>query len=593
MKKILLYFLIFIIGTTKVYALDTSIKSVEIIDTNVNTLTKDIEFNEFTITPNITFNNIGDSYTFKITFEGEKLNKYKINSIKSDLEDDSIELSYNSDDNLKNPLYITMTYKKLTKDLSSNNINITVNLDSTHNYFLYIGIGVFILVTIIIICYYFNLNKIKKLYLLLLLLPISIIASENDKIIIVINTQNIVFNNTTNDEPKDTTIKDIRLNETNLNLFIGDKVKLKATISPSNINKKITWSSSNTSIAKVNASGEVTAIKEGKVVIIATVDKVKTTCNITVKKIPVQSLELDKTNLDLSIGKKIELKVRNINKTITWSSSDTSIAKVNELGEVTGIKEGKVVITATSDNSKITCNITVKKVPVQSITLDKTSFNLSIGKSVNLKATISPSNATNKTITWSSSNTNIAKVNEYGEVTGIKEGNVIITATIDNYKATCNVTVKKVPVQSIKLDKTSLNLTIGEKVKLNATISPSNATNKTITWSSSNTSIAKVNSSGEVTGIKAGNVIITATVDNSKVTCNVTVKSIPVQYITLDKINFDVVSGEEIPLTAKMYPNNATNKDITWTTSNDKIIYIAAANKNKLTTIVEGEKKVQ
>ena len=145
---------------------------------------------------------------------------------------------------------------------------------------------------------------------------------------------------------------------------------------------------------------------------------------------------------------------------------------------------------------------------VVSVSIDQPSVRLKVGESVTLNATLKPDNATDKTITWSSSDTEIATV-ENGMVTARKLGTVTITAKAGEMSATCAVTVVATPVQSISLDKTTASLKVGETVTLNATVRTGDATDKTITWSSSDTEIATVEN-GIVTARKLGTATITA-----------------------------------------------------------------------------------
>ena len=174
--------------------------------------------------------------------------------------------------------------------------------------------------------------------------------------------------------------------------------------------------------------------------------------------------------------------------------------------------------------------ITGEVVTVESISLDKTNLELPVGNTVTLKATILPSDVTNKNVTWSSSNTSVATVSSSGDVKGKAKGTAIITVkTEDGGKtATCSVTVtdSKIPVSGVSLNKTSLSMKVGETQTLTATVTPSNATDKSMKWSSSNTSVATVSSSGVVTAKKAGNATVTVkTNDGGKqATCSVTVK---------------------------------------------------------------------
>ena len=254
----------------------------------------------------------------------------------------------------------------------------------------------------------------------------------------------------------------------------------------------------------------------------------------------VSGITLNKTALNLTIGASESL-VATIspsnatNKDVEWTSSNTNVATVDTTGKVTGVSAGSATITVkTKDGSKVaTCNVTVKNpvISVTGVTLNKTALNLVTGASESLVATISPSNATNKDVEWTSSNTNVATVDTTGKVTGVSAGSATITVkTKDGSKvATCNVTVKNpvISVTGVTLNKTALNLVTGASESLVATISPSNATNKDVEWTSSNTNVATVDTTGKVTGVSAGSATITVkTKDGAKVaTCNVTVKN--------------------------------------------------------------------
>ena len=168
-------------------------------------------------------------------------------------------------------------------------------------------------------------------------------------------------------------------------------------------------------------------------------------------------------------------------------------------------------------------------VPVTGVTVSPTTLTLEVGKTSTLTATVTPSNATDKTVTWKSSNTSVATVSSAGVVTGVAAGTATITATTQDggKTATCAVTVKAatIPVTGVTVSPTTLTLEKGKTKTLTATVTPSNATNQTVTWSSSNTSVATVSSAGVVTAKAVGNATITVTTqDGGKTaTCAVTV----------------------------------------------------------------------
>ncbi len=172
----------------------------------------------------------------------------------------------------------------------------------------------------------------------------------------------------------------------------------------------------------------------------------------------------------------------------------------------------------------------IEEIKVTGVSLDKTSAILNVGDLQILTAIILPDNATNKNVTWSSSNTSVATVDSNGKVTAVSNGTSVITVTTDNgnFKATCTVTVGNttVAVTGVSLSSSSVTLTSDTEV-LTATVSPGNATNRNVTWSSSNTSVVTV-SNGVLTPVSAGTAVVTVTTEDGRftATCSVTVKAV-------------------------------------------------------------------
>ena len=325
--------------------------------------------------------------------------------------------------------------------------------------------------------------------------------------------------------------------------MVGDVETLIVIINPSNAsNKNVYWTSSDSSVATVDNAGKVTAVKAGSATItVTTEDGGKTaTCSITVKEnlYPVTGMTLDKNSIELTEGDVTILTAtvnpsNASNKNVYWTSSDQSIATVDNAGKVTAVKAGSATITVTTEDGgkTATCKVTVKaKVyPVTGVTLDKTSVELTEGDVTVLTATVTPSNASNKNVYWISSDSSVATVDNAGKVTAVKAGSATITVTTEDggKTATCKVTVKaKVyPVTGVTLDKTSVELTEGDVTVLTATVNPSNASNKNVYWTSSDSSIATVDNTGKVTAVKRGKAVITATTEdgNKTATCTITV----------------------------------------------------------------------
>ena len=244
----------------------------------------------------------------------------------------------------------------------------------------------------------------------------------------------------------------VKLSATKLTLTTGRIKTLVTTVLPSNAtNKAVSYKSSDKSVATVSSKGLIEAIGPGTATVTVTtkdglfVDK----CSVTVVE-PVISVKLDKSSKYLAIGKSFTLNATILpqnatNKTLKWTSSKSTVARVTQSGKVTALKEGTVTITVISQDGscKATCKVTCVKT-AEAVTLDKTSTSLSKGKTVTLKATVFPSDASVKTVTWSSSDTKVATVDAAGKVTAVGKGTAIITCKTKQggYKATCTVKVK-------------------------------------------------------------------------------------------------------------------------------------------------------
>lgn len=257
------------------------------------------------------------------------------------------------------------------------------------------------------------------------------------------------------------------------------------------------------------------------------------------KVVEVASVSISQPSAEMEIGETLSLKatVSPSNASydaITWTSAKPQVASVSASGLVSAISEGNTTITVTAGGKAASCSVTVVKgfVAVSAISLNKTSLELVEDDTETLTATVSPDDATDKTVSWTSSNEAVAKVKD-GTITAIKEGNADITAKAGDKTATCSVSVrpKHVAVTGVGISQSNLKMEIGETQTLTITILPSNATDKSVSWKSSNTSVATVSSSGEVTAKSAGSATITVTTkDGGKTaTCSLeVVEDVPV-----------------------------------------------------------------
>ena len=296
----------------------------------------------------------------------------------------------------------------------------------------------------------------------------------------------------------------------------------------------------------------------------------------------VTGVQLDKESMTLAAGNEKTLVAtvtpeNATNKKVTWTSSDTAVATVDQNGKVSGVAEGETTITVTTEDGgkTATCKVTVGTVHVTGVTLSEESTTVNIGTPKKLVATVSPEDASDKAVKWSSSKKEIATVDEDGVVTGLKEGTATITVTTEDggFTDTCEVTVVFVHVTGVALDETSTTVNIGTPKKLIATISPEDASDKSVKWTSSNTSVATVDKNGVVSGQANGEATITATtVDGGfKATCEVTVETVAVESVSLNKHNCAIAPTKTETLVATVLPNNASYPAVTWQSNNTDV----------------------
>ncbi|QNK41550.1 Ig-like domain-containing protein [Caproicibacter fermentans] len=373
----------------------------------------------------------------------------------------------------------------------------------------------------------------------------------------------------------------ITLDKNSLTLARGKTGKLIPTIAPDDAtDKAVSWTSSDPSVVTVDNAGQITAVSAGTVTVTATSHDGGFTANCTVTVVvPVTGISLDKATLSLIKGNAATLTATitpedATNKAVAWTSSNPSVAAVDSNGKVTATGGGTATITVTAKDGGFaaSCTVTVK-VPVTGITLNQSNLTLIRGKTRDLIPTISPADATDKAIVWSTSNSSVVTVDNAGRITAISAGTAIITATTHNggFTSQCTVTVV-VPVTGISLDKATLSLIKGNAATLTATITPEDATNKAVAWTSSNPSVAAVDSSGKVTAVGGGTATITVTAKDGgfAASCTVTVK-VPVTGITLNHTSTTIAPGEFETLTATITPVDASNKNVTWSSSNPSV----------------------
>ena len=336
----------------------------------------------------------------------------------------------------------------------------------------------------------------------------------------------------------------IVINRKSVTLKVGEQITLSGDVlNASEDNPIITWISEDTDIVSVDDEGVVTANKEGTAIVTASYEDLKTECEVIVSGTKAPDLE----SIAFSQGSSLELKkgtgvLLQVIKTpenakeenITFTTDNSSVATVSDTGYVNAIDTGTTSITAKTENG-LTTSITIKVIANGQTTIEPTKLDilglsneLVVGKTATLKTSIQPSNATNRTLTFASTNPGIATVDSNGVVTGIKAGSCTITAsTYNGIRATITVTVNSNTVEATGVEITT-GQTISMKVngvkRIKYNVLPENATNKSVTFTSSNTNVARVDSNGLVAGVGVGSTIITVKTTNGKtafVTVNV------------------------------------------------------------------------
>ncbi len=219
-----------------------------------------------------------------------------------------------------------------------------------------------------------------------------------------------------------------------------------------------------------------------------------------------------------------------------------------------------------------------EKVLVESIAVTPDNVVMTVGDKDTLSVGYVPENAENKSVVWSSSDEAVVTVEE-GVLTAVAAGDAVITADCDGVTDECIVTVneKDIEVESVELNKTEAELVVGETLRLEATVLPEEASGLTVTWSSSASEIVSVDDEGNVSALSEGKATITAEAGGVTATCDVTVSSasIPVESVTVSEESIEIKIGETFTLTATVLPENAEDKTVTWSSSDNAIATVS------------------
>lgn len=394
----------------------------------------------------------------------------------------------------------------------------------------------------------------------------------------------------------------IAFKEKEITVEIDEKKALEVTYTPAeNVRKDLTYRSTDTEIATVDANGVVTGVKEGMTMIIATAAELGTngsiTCliHVTKKTVHAEEFSIDPEEMSLFVGEEQQIKPIYVpddttHQEVIYTAGNEAVATVTEEGLVTGVAPGFTIITCEDVETGKTavCQVTVES-GVQ-FSLSPATKEIIVGKSFKLKKVTVPADA-KKTATWKSSNKAVASVNSSGKVTGKKVGSCTITCTLTYYKqkATCRVKVAKLK-STLKLDKSSIRMNVGSTYRLKKTVTSNNTKLPSVKFSSKNSSVASVGvSTGKIKAKRVGSTYIVAkTTDASHATARCRVIVIRrATSVSLNKTYAVCYIGSTLKLKATVKPTNATIKKVKWSSSDKKVA--AVTGSGKITGYAEGE----
>lgn len=366
---------------------------------------------------------------------------------------------------------------------------------------------------------------------------------------------------------------------------MGSQVQLSATVTPKDAANAdaLEWSTSDKEIAKVDGTGKVTPVACGTAIITATVGSVSDSYEITVvpQTIPAKGIVLSDIRTAMKVGETQEISATidpvDTTDQVTWSSTDEAVLVVDQSGTIKAVGNGKAVITATAGSVSAKSDSITVSTPVDGVSLDTETLELFVGTDPSrLLARVTPESASDKTVTWSSSDEAVATVDGEGNVTPVAPGTTDVTATtVDGgFSAACTVTVKQ-SVEGVSLDKHALALVGASSSELKASVSPDNATNKDVTWSSSDETVATVDAQGKVEAVGKGVATVTVSTADGGSTdeCIVTVSN-PVTSIKLAPMTLSLLKGETAQITATCtaaLPGDIDEYALTWASSEESV----------------------
>ena len=403
-------------------------------------------------------------------------------------------------------------------------------------------------------------------------------------------------------------VASITLSQTSVSLKATETVSLTATVAPETATvKDVTWTSDNPKVATVDENGVITAVAVGEAVITATATDgsgVFNTVKVQVEPIYAESITIvAEGSTTLRDGETVQLRAvfvpeNTTDKRVTWDAGTEINSTIDENGLFTAGSVPRLVgVVARSVGTpgvSGSIEINVVETPVESVEITSEPLVLLPGESKEVTVSVNPSTATDKTITWSVSDESIIKLQKFDSsvavINAIAPGQAYLYAKASNgVNTSLMVTVNTIPVSEIILSKQELRLNVSETYQFEANVLPANANNKAIRWESSNAEIGTVDETGFFTAIAPGETVITcyATDESGVSTQCQTVVIQPVTSIMLNEHKLELEKDKSIQLVATIEPVNATDKRVTWSSSEPEIVSVNEAGVIK--ALKEGE----
>ncbi len=386
-------------------------------------------------------------------------------------------------------------------------------------------------------------------------------------------------------------------------IVVGSALPLQAQVQDAGgalvASTSVTWTVRDPVVASVSTSGVVTALAPGTTLIAANVNGRSGIATITVQKVPVASVGVRPSRVELVIGARTQLTAvaydaaQNVvgDRAVVWSSSSESVVTVDASGTITAVSAGTAVVTGTIDGKSEGATVVVSAGPVASVSVTPGAVAMIAGQTSQLAVTLRDASGTlvsGRAVVWSSANTGVALVSAAGVVSAIGAGSATITATSEGRGGSAVVTVSTpaappVPVATVSLSPSSVTIAPGQSTALAATTRAANGTTlaaRVVTWSSSNPMAASVSNAGVVTGVATGTTTITASSEGRTTTAAVVVKPGAAASVAVTPTPVSVRLDRSVQLSASAkdaYGNAVTGRAFTWKSSDTGLATVTSS----------------